>query len=234
MCGRFALQTPAPLVASRYFGIDQAAVDDTPRYNITPGVGIAGVLRSDEQTVMVPLHWGFRPPWAASSAPAPINIRAEKAATSPYFRAAFAHQRCLIPATGWYEWQTTEQGKQPFFVTLKAEDPDAVIFFAGLWAASAVEGQRCCGIITEPAATAFASVHPRQPLVLDPACRWAWLDSAVTDRGAVRQAAKRLPADRLVAYPVSSRVNTPRNDDPGLLEPTAPSEDWIDGAQERT
>jgi putative SOS response-associated peptidase YedK len=75
--------------------------------------------RTEKESALDFSHWGFRPTWAKEDAPTPINIRAEKAATSPYFRSAFAHRRCLIPANGWYEWRKTESGKEPYYITLK-------------------------------------------------------------------------------------------------------------------
>ena len=153
-----------------------------------------------------------------ADAPAPINIRAEKAATSPYFRSAFAHRRCLIPANGWYEWRKTESGKQPYYVTLKEPERDEVVFFAGLWEPTGEGTDTCCAIMTEPVSPAFAFIHDRQPVVLDPACRWQWLDPGISDRELVRKVAKRLEPDLLTAYPVSTRVNRPANDDPSLIE----------------
>ncbi len=76
-------------------------------------------------------------------------------------------------------------------------------------------------IFTEPVSPAFAFIHDRQPVVLDAECRWQWLDPELSDREAIRKVARQLNPDRLMAYPVSSRVNRPANDDPGLIEPEA-------------
>ena len=169
------------------------------------------------------------PSWAGSSisynalgpethAPTPINIRAEKAATSPYFRSAFAYRRCLIPANGWYEWRKTESGKQPYDITLKDPARDEVVFFAGLWEPAGEGDDTCCAIMTEPVSPAFAFIHDRQPVVLDAECRWQWLDPELSDRDTIRKIAWRLDPDRLIAYPVSTRVNRPANDDPGPIK----------------
>jgi putative SOS response-associated peptidase YedK len=79
----------------------------------------------------------------------------------------------------------------------------------------------CCAILTEPVSPAFAFIHDRQPVVLGPECRWQWLDPELSDREPIRKVARRLDPDRLIAYPVSTRVNRPANDDPGLIEPEA-------------
>ena len=180
---------------------------------------ITSVLATSETSVSFAFsHWGFRPPWAKEDAPTPINIRAEKAATSPYFRSAFAHRRCLVPANGWFEWRKTESGKQPYYITLKDPDRDEVVFFAGLWEPTGEGTETCCAILTEPVSQAFEFMHDRQPVVLDPERRWKWLDPELSDRDTIRKVARRLDPERLIAYPVSTRVNRPANADPGLIE----------------
>jgi len=222
MCGRFVLHTPPSLIAARYFDLELADAGFQASYNIAPGRPISAVRSGNGSAAsFVAAHWGFRPAWARDDAPVPINIRAEKAATSPYFRSAFAHRRCLIPANGWYEWRRIETGKQPFFITLKDADPDAVLFFAGLWEERSDGEGNCCAILTEPASPALAFIHDRQPVVLDPACRWQWLDPELQERDAIRAATRRLDPHRLTAFPVSTRVNRPENDDASLLEPLA-------------
>jgi putative SOS response-associated peptidase YedK len=79
----------------------------------------------------------------------------------------------------------------------------------------------CCAILTEPVSPALAFIHDRQPVVLDPECRWKWLDPRTTDREQRRAVTRRLDPGRLVAYPVSTRVNRPSNDDAALIEPEA-------------
>ncbi len=220
MCGRFALHTPRGRIASRYFNIQLPVGDVHASYNITPGVQITSVHASEDEPVSFDFsHWGFRPPWAKEDAPTPINIRAEKAATSPYFRSAFAHRRCLVPANGWYEWCKTESGKQPYYITLKDPDRDEAVFFAGLWELAGEGTETCCAILTEPVSPAFAFIHDRQPVVLDPECRWRWLDPELTDWEAIREVAPRMDSSRLVACPVSTPVNRTANDYPDLVEP---------------
>ena len=220
MCGRFALHTPRSRIASRYFDIQVPVRDVHAKYNITPGVQITAVHATAESPAVFDFSsWGFHPPWAKSDAPTPINIRAENAATSSYFCSAFAHRRCLIPANGWYEWRRTESGKQPYYITLKDPEDDEVVFLAGLWELVGEGAETCCAILTGPVSPEFAFIHNRQPVVLDPECRWQWLDPELADRAAIRKVARRLDPDRLTAYSVSTRVNRPANDDPGLLEP---------------
>jgi len=220
MCGRFALYTPRGVIATRYFGKSRPVGDLVALYNIAPGRQITAIHATEDDPAAFDLSWwGFRPHWAGPDAPVPINARAETVATSRYFREAFAHRRCLVPANGWYEWRDATNGKQPYFITLSAPDRDEVLFFAGIYDASVDQPGTCCAIITEPASPALAAIHPRQPLVLDPECRWAWLDPGITDRAAIKAAAHRLDPGRLCAWPVSSRVNRAAADDAAVIEP---------------
>lgn len=223
MCGRFALYTARGVIASRYFGKSRPVGDLVALYNIAPGRQITAIHAAEGDPAAFDLSWwGFRPHWAGPDAPAPINARAETVATSRYFREAFAHRRCLVPANGWYEWRDGANGKQPYFITLSAPGRDEVLFFGGIYDASGDRPGTCCAIITEPASPPLAGIHPREPLVLDPDCRWAWLDPGITDRAAIKAAAHRLDPGRLRAWPVSSRVNRADADDAALLEPVAP------------
>ncbi len=117
-----------------------------------------------------------------------------------------------------YEWRKTESGKQSYYMTLKDSDQDAVVFFAGLWEPNGEVVATCCAILTEPVSPPFAFIHDRQPVVLDPDCRCQWLDPELSDREKIRKVAQRLDLDRLIAYPVSTRVNGPANDDRSLIE----------------
>ena len=95
------------------------------------------------------------------------------------------------------------------------------MFIAGLWKPAGEGPETCCAIMTEAVSPAFAFIHDRQPVVLGPECRWQWLDPKLSDRETIRKVARRLNPDRLIAYPVSTLVNRPANDDEGLIEPEA-------------
>ena len=217
MCGRYDLHEPAPRIAE-VLGAQLLLDGWEAHYNIPPGqtIPIARIDGSDSrrERVLAPAWWGFRPAWADADAPAPINARAEKAASSPYFREAFAHHRCLVPANGWYEWQQTGSGKQPhYFTHVEGE----LLMFAGLWTPG--EGGSRCAILTEPARGLVKPIHTRMPVVLEPLSWAAWLSPELTERDTIREATSHLAPETLTQWPVSPRVNRPDADDAGLLEP---------------
>ncbi|QFU01605.1 Putative SOS response-associated peptidase YedK [Halomonas sp. THAF5a] len=161
--------------------------------------------------------WGYRPHWANEGAPEPINAKSERVAVSNYFRGAFAHHRCLVPADGWYEWHWHPGGKQPYFITRADREP---IWLAAIWA-ERPDGAPGCAILTEPARGVAKEIHPRMPLALDNESLEPWLDPHLIDRETIRQVVHHLPADMLTHWPVSTRVNTPTHDDADLIEPIA-------------
>ena len=154
MCGRFALDADAEQIATTFkLTLTATAVPLTPRYNIAPTQPVAAI-RHDQQgdRELTHFHWGLIPHWAQdkSFASRLINARSETVAEKPSFRHAFQHRRCLIPTTGFYEWQKQGRQKQPIFITLTQTEPFA---FAGLWEYwTDASGDRLqsCTILTTP------------------------------------------------------------------------------------
>lgn len=215
MCGRYDLSRNAHALFE-YFGVDP--VDWAPRYNIAPTQTVLGIRgEANGEPVARLARWGFKPQHARDNddAPEPINARAEKVASSPYFREAFAHRRVVVPADGWYEWREEAGRKRPYRFT---RTDGGLLLFAGIWSPTAPEGGDRLAIITEPARGLASTVHPRMPVALDDASWPAWIDPGLTERSAIRATMARLPVEALTAYPVPSRVGNPAHDDAGLLE----------------
>jgi putative SOS response-associated peptidase YedK len=219
MCGRFALRSSTAEAAGRVLGLPPLPDWVTSRFNVPPGTGIPVILSgASGEPEWGRADWGFRPRWAQPDAPKPINARAETVATSKYFRDAFAHRRCLVPADGWYEWQASEGHKQPWFIAPDGQEGAGVLFLAGIWEPLA-DDAICCAIVTEPARPPLDAIHHRQPLALERGCLGAWMSAEVVDRDAIRSKVRRFPTDRLIAHPVSSEVNRPENDYEDLVKP---------------
>jgi putative SOS response-associated peptidase YedK len=166
-------------------------------------------------------RWGLVPPWASdlSIGYRLLNARAETVADKPAFRAAFRARRCLIPATGFYEWQKLGKLKQPYHIRLKGREPFA---FAGLWERWQEPGGDpidSCAIITTEANEPMRPLHARIPVILDPDSYDDWLDPRSRDIEALRALLVPYPDEGMTATPVSAFVNNARNEGPQCLEP---------------
>ena len=206
MCGRATLTVPAEELR-KLFGLEQL-VPLAPRFNIAPSQLIA-VIREPKQLTL--LHWGLK-----SGERTAINVRAETVARAPMYRDAFRHRRCLVIVDGFYEWQRRGKAKQPFLVRHK----DGVAFaLAGIWehAGAGGEASDACAIITGPAKAVVAELHDRMPIVIAPQHYARWLDPKERPTELLSS-----DASQLVAHPVSSLVNSTKNDDPRLLDPVEP------------
>ena len=227
MCGRFA-QYADPSMVADLFDIPKANIrvaDFRPRYNVAPSQPIMAVrLTSSEARELVYLRWGLLPFWTKDPKRLPnlINARAETVADKPAFRQVFRHRRCLIPADGFYEWKPQAKAKQPYRITRQDAQPFAL---AGLWDAWENEGhtlESCALLITE-ANPLIRPIHDRMPVILPPQAWQSWLNPK-TDLAELKAHLTPYPPDDLTAYPISLRVNNPRNDDPQVIAEMAGSE----------
>lgn len=223
MCGRFS-QTATPEIIAEQFGVNGSLLFQ-PRYNIAPSQSIAAIRIEPDTTTrkLVMLRWGLIPSWAkdAKIGNQCINAKAETVAEKPSFRSAFKKRRCLIVATGFYEWQVQGARKQPMWIGLRNKRPFA---FAGLWEHwTPTEGaaiESCTIITTEPNAL-MQSIHNRMPVILTPHDYDLWLDPTMQEVETVKPLLRPFTSDELVAYPVSTLVNNPRHDAPQCLEPVS-------------
>jgi len=221
VCGRFTLTTPAEILAEA-FGLD-APPDVQPRYNIAPSQPVALVrhpMAGSRRAELV--RWGLVPAWTGRpwSRPPMINARADSAARSPAFRAAFTGRRCLILADGFYEWRADPgaRSKQPFFIHMADRSPFA---FAGLWEppAPGPAAEETCAILTTRPNTLVERIHDRMPVILDPRHYDRWLDPTPQDQADLEAMLVPFPAEAMTAFPVSRLVGNPRNDTPACTEP---------------
>ena len=217
MCGRFALPTPEEITG--HFNLKKKP-NLVPRYNIAPSQNIA-VVRLTPYTPerkLAVLRWGPIPFWAKDRKVGykMINARAESVADKPAFRAAFRQRRCLIPATGFFEWSHKNKTKQPYFIKLKDSN---ILAFAGLWehwAGRDGEVIDSCTIITTGANETVGNIHDRMPVIIEPELYDRWLDPG-TDEKILLSLFTPFPDKKILAYPVGIEVNNPKNDNPNCL-----------------
>jgi putative SOS response-associated peptidase YedK len=192
------------------------------RYNVSPSQAVPVVRWMHGQYEGTMMRWGLIPYFARGMAPkySTINARIESIETAPAYRGPWRRgQRCVLPAGGFYEWHLSEAGvRQPFYIHLADQD---VFGFAGLWDRShGADGViESCTLITMPANPLLRQIHnvdQRMPAILRQSDHQAWLHG---DQGQARAALVEYPADAMVAWPVTTRVNSPRNEGPGLIEP---------------
>ncbi len=219
MCGRFTLTNPDKLPGR--FNLQQPELPLSPRYNVAPTQTMPVVLRegSAENKIEL-LKWGLIPFWSKEpkAGYSTINARAEGIADKPAYRKPIRSQRCLIPADGFYEWQKTGTGKQPFFIHLKSAE---LFGFAGLYDIYRdKDGHelKTFTIITTTANDLVEPIHNRMPVILKAQDEAEWLDPTITDPFQVIRLLQPYPVELMELYPVSRRVNSVVNDVPEILE----------------
>jgi len=220
MCGRFSLFSTGELIADQ-FGV-VVDHDLEPRYNIAPTQPVAAVrLTADGSTrEFTYLTWGLIPSWAKDPkiGSRMINARSETVAEKPSFRAAFKRRRCLIPATGFYEWQKIGSGKQPMFIHATDGNPFGLAGLWEIWQSADGSVVHSCTILTTEPNELMASIHNRMPVIIEPEDYSMWLDPGPDPQDA-QHLLRSYPAQKMEAYPVSAAVNNPRNENPQCIQP---------------
>lgn len=235
MCGRFTLKV-GPNVLSKQF-----LLKDLPnlaaRYNIAPSQSVLAVRRDPQgspNTAFEP-RWGLVPSWAKDEKIGYklINARSETAAGKPSFRAACKARRCLVPASGFFEWKREGQQKQPYLIYPSPHGEEQLggpcFAFAALWESwqpsRETPALETVTILTTSANAAMEEIHDRMPVIIRGEDQDLWLDPASPPAEADWQRLTRPIPDRFIeVHPVSTKVNSPRNDDPSCIEPVDPPE----------
>ena len=208
MCGRYEIHAHPEVVAMQFRL--EAAPEFKTSYNICPGGDIL-VVRPDREGKRVARQnrWGLGNKLAKRLVTAG---RGETLAERPAFREAFRRWRCLVPASGFYEWQAVAGRKQPWHFRPTDAELFALAGISAIW-----NGIRSVSLITTEPNALMASIHDRMPVILEPQDYAEWLDTSNHDAHAL---IRPYPAARMAARPVSMRVNQPENDDPELIEET--------------
>lgn len=217
MCGRMAITLPHDAMAQIFGATPANDLPDVPNYNVCPTVQVHSVTSDGDSRRLRPMRWGFIPHWYKTPTDGPllINARAETVAEKPAFRAAVRERRCLIPASGFYEWTVDEDGnKLPWFIHREDGDPLA---FAGLWQSWEREGDSfvTCAVVTTGATGRMRDIHSRMPVVLEPGDWPLWLGEAGHGAAVLMK-----PNPEVLAFHrVDPKVNSNRASGPELIEP---------------
>lgn len=228
MCGRYVVAyDPQTLIS----GFSVTRVPAFPkRWNVAPMSAVPVVLDTREgERVAELMRWGLLPHWAKDEKLAAKlnNARVEGMADKPSFRQAVRRRRCLLPASGFYEWQVTASGKQPWYVSPRNVDGDEPLFaFAGLFEAWRAPGAAAdadwlltCCIVTTNANALMAPIHDRMPVIIAREHWAAWLDRQLQDPAALAPLMAPIAPARMQAWPVSRAVNRSSSEGEALVEP---------------
>lgn len=225
MCGRYTNTITDPEVIAQAFDLEAPpdAASLRAQYNIAPTQQVMTVgQNADGHNSLAWMRWGLIPRWAkeASIGNKMINARAETLAEKPSFRDAYRKRRCLIVADGFYEWRkNADRSKTPMYIRLSSGKPFGL---AGLWEQwqdkSTGEKITSCTIITGTPNELIKPLHHRMAIVLPPAHYGMWLDRTIQDTEMLQTLLQPYPAAEMEVYEVSTRVNSPANDGPELIE----------------
>lgn len=207
MCGRFYLINDKKKIAQQ-FGADNS-IETKTSYNITPSSDCTVVRLNNNSKEFAPLNWGLVPAWAKADVKIkPINAKAETLREKPYFRNAFKKQRCIIPVSGFYEWQGSKGNKQAYAIYPLNDD---YFGFAGLWEKK--DDLESFTIITTEANEVMRPVHDRMPVILDTNDYDIWLEEGTYDL------LRPCPSEELGCHRIPSAVNKPGNNSADLIKP---------------
>jgi len=218
MCGRFAITLPPEAMAQLFDAAPGNDLPQVPNFNVCPTTQVHVVTAGDERRRLTAMRWGFLPQWYKSPTDGPllINARAETIAEKPAFRAAVRQRRCIIPATGFYEWTKAAGGTRlPWYIFRRDGAPLA---FAGVWQEWDKGGDpmATCAIVTTGAEAPMTGIHHRVPVVLEQADWPLWLGEAGHGAAVLMKA----PAPEVLEfYRVDPAVNSNRASGPELIEP---------------
>lgn len=228
MCGRYTNTVTDPALVAETFQLATPPDASTlqARYNIAPTQLVMTIGRNPaDQNAIAWMKWGLIPRWAKDSTMASrlINARAETLAEKPSFRESFKLRRCLVVADGFYEWRKNEDGsKTPMYIRLAN---GGLFGLAGLWDRwvdpTTKDPVLTCTIITGEPNDLIKTMHHRMAVILPPAYFDVWLNRDIQDPAQLSDLLKPYPAEEMVAYAVSQKVNNAGYDAPELIEPVA-------------
>jgi len=220
MCGRYASTLPPEMMEELFKLLNH--IEMVPRYNIAPTQPVAAIWEEGGRREGHFARWGLVPRWVKDPREFPllVNARVETMGEKPAFRDALKHGRCIIPASGYYEWHTNpDKSKQPYYITFEDDRPMALAGLYATWSGPEGEEIDSLATITVPTNGQLAPIHHRMPAILEGQAIDDWLNVRDVRANTAAQLALPLPDGALKFHPVSTRVNSARDDDPGLIVP---------------
>ncbi len=219
MCGRLA-QTMDRVALAERFGVAAPDFELGPRYNLAPGQ-TAVVVKADPRRRLALMRWGLVPSWAKEEKIGfrMINARAETVAQKNSFKGPLRRRRCLVPASGFYEWEISGRARLPWRIYLKGEGLFGMAGLWDVWRPATGEPVTSFTIITTTANELVGRIHDRMPVILRPEAEAAWLDPAQDDPAHLLPLLAPLPAEDMEAYRVSTLVNSTAHDSPEIIAP---------------
>lgn len=230
MCGRYVIEDFQELSETLRQIPFQTDYDPKPNWNAAPSQELPVIVEEDGTWHLRPMTWGLIPKWTKPGEKPkvqPINARSETLAEKPMFRGLIKRQRCIVPANGFYEWRRTGGPKQPYFIHL-ADEP--IMLMAGLYdIARDASGEALPSytIITGGPNDAMADIHDRMPMILHRDDAELWMDPEVDEIGPLEHLLQPVLSEEIAMYPVSTAVNSVKNNRPDVMEPIAEQESLL-------
>ena len=218
MCGRFTIRFTLE-EANKRFNVEEIKAKFTPSYNIAPSQNIPVIYNENGAVVLDSFRWGLIPHWAkeANIGYKMINARIETIAEKHTYNKELIEGRCLIPASGFFEWKKTDGSKKPMFIHIKNQDIIAFAGISSLWKAPDGKVIKTCSIVTTSPNKFMKEIHDRMPAILPKDSESEWINPKLKDKKEILSIIKPYAA-KMEAYEVSSLVNSPANNNPKVIE----------------
>lgn len=239
MCGRYVLLRPDLKELMKKLRLEELynLITTDSRYNIAPSQPVAAFRNasgaggvSDKQIEMTTFSWG----WRAASTDTPgksvflVNARGETLTQRPAFKDAFRERRCVLPASGFYEWNRSGKTPEPHFIHLRDNEP---FFLAGIWREEEGKPDSCVVITTQPNAI-MQKIHDRMPVLFTADSALEWIASRSDEITTIKSLIVPFPAEKMESRPVSTYVNTAKNEGEACLNPPAAKPPALAGTEQ--
>ncbi len=220
MCGRFAIIDEVSKIAE-LFSIDDILAGYHSSYNIPPGVNVPAIVKNEGRRSLATFRWGLIPSWAKDPKIGyrMINARSETIQEKASFRGPFKTRRCIIPASGFFEWEKKEGKKEPVYIYMSDREPFGLAGIYEKWISPAGEEIYSCSIITVGANELIMPIHDRMPVIIEKNSADLWLSTESSIERDVAPLMKPFPPERMAFHHVSRAVNSPKNNSPECIEP---------------